>query len=140
MVALHALGEVDPTHVIASATWDGTREHSAVTWQLLARTGTGLVVVTASADAPWQWQHHRDAEPVGAVLSARRFPLSRIVSVGVTDVRLWDDQSLSLTDLTAHHSWMLTVEGEPPILVEPDGQETTPQSHRAFFEKLMEAL
>jgi hypothetical protein len=137
---MHALGNVDPAHVIASAAWDGAPDNGAVTWQLLARAGGGLVVVTASAGAPWQWQHGSHAEPEDAVLSARRFPLSRIVSIGVADVRVWDDQSLSVTDLAAHHSWVLTVDGEPLIVVRPDGRETTPQRHRAFFEKLMEAV
>lgn len=138
--AMFALGEADESQVIASASWTGKPDQGAVSWHLLARTENGLVVVSASANTPWQWKHLPDEAPEGAKLVARYFLLSRIRSVGVTDVRLWDDPYLSVVDLTAHHSWVLTVDGEPPIVINPDGSEATSERHRAFFEELRSAL
>jgi hypothetical protein len=140
VLALYALTNVVPEKAIASATWAGDADRSAVTWQLLARTETGLVVVTASANGPWRWQHQRHEAPEGGEVVARFVPLSRIVSVGVTDLWLWDDPSISVTELSARHHWVLNIDGEPDIVVEPDGRDSTPERHRAFFEELMAAL
>lgn len=140
VAALFAVASVNPANAIASASWADGPGQGAVSWHLLAHTPNGVVVVKASADGPWQWRHGPDSAPVAAQVVARLFPLSRIVSIGVTDVRVWDDQYISIPELTALHSWVLTVDGEVPIVVQPDGGEATRERHREFFETLATAL
>lgn len=67
-------------------------------------------------------------------------PLSRISSVGVTDVRVWDDPSISVIDLTAHHSWVLTFDVEPPVVVAPHAREDKTARQRKSFTELMDAM
>ena len=127
-----------PDQVVSSRECPGGDAPGSVDWHVLARAGTGLAVVTATADEPWQWGDHEP--PQTAHLEARWVPLSAVSSVGIRELRVFRDQFGDSGEFSARFDWTLRLSHQDPIVFTPDGVASTADRHRAFFESLLSEL